>query len=318
MMAVRPNQNVTTLMSMKGKTDTKPMRRLSFETMRTLMDEHGQETLDGVFLKNDIAMVRSVKSLIKTFGSEEPFYLDDARLGIVRKGGCRHLLNLMETDLNEGDVVYIGRGSILQIGSMTEDFDVTGVAFDDDQLNVAFNGRPPSLFQQYACHRVLHASKEEHDIFSRYMDALWAITQLPYDTRRLAGQSVGPLLSLFELCLEHQEERKPEQVSHRREVFNRFVRLVNEHVQEAHTLDYYANHLCLTARYLGAIVKSISGETAKAWIDRALVSKAKVMLRHTDRQVAEVADTLGFPTSSFFCRYFRERTGCTPQEYRNG
>lgn len=302
---------------MKRKTDTPPLRRLSFETMRALMDRRGLKGIDGIFLKNDIAMARSAKPLIKNFASAEPFYLDDARLGIVRKGHCHYSLNLMETDFREGDVVYIGRGSIVQIGSMTDDFDITGVAFDDDQLNFAFNGRPPSLFQQYACHRILHASKEEFDTFSRCMDALWAITQLPYDTRRLAGQSVGPLISLFELCLAHQNERKPEQVSHRREVFNRFVRLVNEHVHEAHTLDYYADRLCLTARYLGTIVKDISGETAKTWIDWALVSKAKVMLRHTDRQVAEVADALGFPTSSFFCRYFHERTGCTPQEYRN-
>lgn len=73
-----------------------------------------------------------------------------------------------------------------------------------------------------------------------------------------------------------------------------------------------------TARYLGTIVKDINGETAKTWIDRALVSKAKVMLRHTDKQVSEVADALGFPTSSFFCRFFREHAGYTPQEYRNG
>lgn len=306
------------MMNRKSKTDIQPLRRLSFETMRAIMDEHSKDGIDGIFLKDNIAMARSAKPLIRNFASAEPFFFEDPRILIVRKGQCHYSLNLMETDFREGDVVYIGRGSILQIGGMTEDFDVTGVAFDDSQLNLAFNSRPSSLFQQYASHRILHASKEEFDVFSRYMDALWAITQLPYDTRRLAGQSVGPLLALFELCLDHQEERKPEQVSHRREVFNRFVRLVNEHVHEAHTLDYYADRLCLTARYLGAIVKDISGETAKAWIDRSLVNKAKVMLRHTDRQVAQVADALGFPTSSFFCRYFREHTGSTPQEYRKG
>ena len=42
------------------------------------------------------------------------------------------------------------------------------------------------------------------------------------------------------------------------------------------------------------------------------------MLRHSDKQVAEIANLLGFPNSSFFCRYFKEHTGSTPQEYRNG
>lgn len=87
---------------MKRKTDTPPLRRLSFETMRALMDRRGLKGIDGIFLKNDIAMARSAKPLIKNFASAEPFYLDDARLGIVRKGHCHYSLNLMETDFPRG------------------------------------------------------------------------------------------------------------------------------------------------------------------------------------------------------------------------
>lgn len=303
-------------MKRERETDTQPLRRLSFETMRAIMDKHIGNDIDGIFLEDNIAMARSAKPIIRNFASPEPFFFEDARILIVRKGRCHYSLNLLETDFLEGDVVYIGRGSILQIGQMTEDFDITGVAFDEEQLNLAFNGRPPSLFQQYACHRILHASKEEFATFGRCMDALWSITQLPYDTRRLTGLSVGPLLSLFELCLEHQEERKHEPVSHRRKVFDHFVSMVNEHAQEAHTLDYYADRLCMTSRYLGTIVSDISGETAKEWIDRALVIKAKIMLRHTDEQVTQIADSLGFPNSSFFCRFFKQHAGISPLAYR--
>ena len=301
---------------MKKATDVHPLRRLNFDNMISIMAERGKDGVDGFFLKNNIAMARSVKLLLETFAIEDPFCLEDARLGIVRKGSAHYFLNLIDSTLKEGDVVFLGRGSIVQIGELSADFDITGVAFDDSQLSMAFNGNVPSLFQQYAFHRVLHASPAEFDAFGRCLDALWSITQLPFDTRYVAGQYVGPMLSLYELCLSRQEERRLEPVSHRREIFNRFISLVNEHVQEAHALEYHADRLCLSARYLGTVVKAISGETAKSWIDRALVTKAKVMLRHTDRQVSEIADLLGFPNSSFFCRFFRERTGCTPQQYR--
>lgn len=92
--------------------------------------------------------------------------------------------------------------------------------------------------------------------------------------------------------------------------------MVNEHAQEAHTLDYYADRLCMTSRYLGTIVSDISGETAKEWIDRALVIKAKIMLRHTDEQVTQIADSLGFPNSSFFCRFFKQHASISPLAYR--
>lgn len=200
----------------------------------------------------------------------------------------------------------------------TVEYTVNDIQKTTDSLrNMAFNGRPPSLFQQYACSRILHASPQEFEAFHQSINALWTVTQLPYDTLRLAGLYVGPLLSLFDLCLERQEERQPERMSHKQEVFNRFIRLVNKHVQEAHTLDYYADRICLTPRYLGTIVKEISGETAKNWIDRALITKAKVMLRHTDQQIIQIADHLGFPNCSFFCKFFKQKTGMTPQSYRD-
>lgn len=48
----------------------------------------------------------------------------------------------------------------------------------DSRLNMAFNGRPPSLFQQYACFRILHASPQEFEAFHQSINALWTVTQL--------------------------------------------------------------------------------------------------------------------------------------------
>ena len=74
--------------------------------------------------------------------------------------------------------------------------------------------------------------------------------------------------------------------------------------------------MCMTPRYLSTIIKQVSGITAKEWIDRAVVTNAKVMLRYSSRQVAEVAYALNFPNVSFFCKFFKHATGQTPQEYR--
>ena len=46
------------------------------------------------------------------------------------------------------------------------------------------------------------------------------------------------------------------------------------------------------------------------------MTNAKVMLRYSSRQVAEVAYVLNFPNVSFFCKFFKHATGQTPQEYR--
>ena len=78
----------------------------------------------------------------------------------------------------------------------------------------------------------------------------------------------------------------------------------------------YARKMCLTDRYLGTVVKAISGQTGKEWIDRALITSAKVLLKHSDKSIAQIAEELDFPTVSFFCKYFKRLTQITPNQFR--
>ena len=62
----------------------------------------------------------------------------------------------------------------------------------------------------------------------------------------------------------------------------------------------------------------LAGVTAKDWIDRATITLAKVMLRHTTKNISQISDELHFPNDSFFCKYFKRLTGHTPLGWRNG
>jgi AraC-like DNA-binding protein len=75
--------------------------------------------------------------------------------------------------------------------------------------------------------------------------------------------------------------------------------------------------MCITEKYLCLVVKSTSGKTPREWIDRAAVNNAKVLLKHTDMQISQISDRMNFPRSSAFCKYFKRKTGLTPQEYRD-
>ena len=45
------------------------------------------------------------------------------------------------------------------------------------------------------------------------------------------------------------------------------------------------------------------------------MQEAKLMLRHTDKLVYQIADELNFPNASFFSKYFRRMAGMTPNDY---
>ncbi|MBO7637221.1 MAG: helix-turn-helix domain-containing protein, partial [Paludibacteraceae bacterium] len=44
--------------------------------------------------------------------------------------------------------------------------------------------------------------------------------------------------------------------------------------------------------------------------------EAMVLLKNTNMTLKEIVAELNFPTATFFCRYFKQHTGFSPNEYR--
>lgn len=109
-----------------------------------------------------------------------------------------------------------------------------------------------------------------------------------------------------------------QQRTRQEEVFNRFLLLVNKYAIRERNIIFYAERLYLTPRYLSTLIRQTSGRTVMDWVNEAVVQEAKLLLRHSDKLVYQIADELNFPNASFFCKYFRRLTGKTPHEYRLG
>lgn len=80
---------------------------------------------------------------------------------------------------------------------------------------------------------------------------------------------------------------------------------------------FYADNLCVTPHYLGVIIKSETGETAREWIENSLTVSMQVALRNSNKTLKQLAASFNFSSSSAFCKFFKRRTGLTPNEYRN-
>ena len=113
---------------------------------------------------------------------------------------------------------------------------------------------------------------------------------------------------------ERQPEVKPSRQEH---VFNQFIDLVNKHGSRERRIQFYAERLLLSPNRLSTIIKDYSGHTIMEWLNEKTLLQAKVLLRHSDLMIYEIADRLGFPEPTAFNRYFKREVGVTPSEYRN-
>lgn len=101
------------------------------------------------------------------------------------------------------------------------------------------------------------------------------------------------------------------------QIFNRFMKLLEAYHTKERSLQFYADKMCLTPKYVSGAIKSFSGKGALDWINEYVVLEAEIMLRYTEKTVQEIAYALNFPTQSAFGKYFKQKLGMSPQLYRN-
>ncbi len=94
-----------------------------------------------------------------------------------------------------------------------------------------------------------------------------------------------------------------------------FIRLVQRHCKEHRDLGFYAEELCITPKYLSRIVPRVTGKKALGIIRENVISEARLLLGERDLDIQQISALLGFPSASYFSRYFHEATGMSPSKY---
>lgn len=298
------------------KMKKKRPERFDLSLIRDAVEQNADGAL-GFYYNSDFAVLHGQGAGIFHFffRRKTPLLINDYRMGLVVKGEVCGRINLIERHIKAGMMAFVGPGSIVEPISASPDLQIKGVAlFNDLPFSV---GRAPALFNGSMRDYQMQVDAEQYALIEQIIESLWLMVHTHPFCREAFDAIVASLMQYYNHLYGLDVERRMSP-SHGTDIFNRFIQLVNSHVRQEHKMGYYANRMCLTQRYLGSVVREVSGASAKEWIDRALVTEAKVVLKHSDKSVAQIAEDLHFPSPSFFSKYFRRLTGLTPAEYRQG
>jgi AraC-like DNA-binding protein len=95
-----------------------------------------------------------------------------------------------------------------------------------------------------------------------------------------------------------------------------FLRLIDLDFQTKQNVEEYAHLLAVTPDYLSEVTKQTTGQTASTHIHQRVLLEAKRLLAHTDHNINEICDELGFKDPSYFSRFFKRKTGQPPLLFR--
>lgn len=135
-----------------------------------------------------------------------------------------------------------------------------------------------------------------------------AITDINQAT--VVSQIVRVIMAVFKQTVSDQRHFSPNVMA--------TCRIVEKKYREALSLSIVADELHLNAVYLGQLFKQDTGRSFSQYLNDYRINVAVDMLRNPSLDVNYIATEVGYQNQSYFYRIFKQQTGMTPMEYREG
>jgi AraC-like DNA-binding protein len=234
----------------------------------------------------------------------------------LKKGYLRGRCNLMDIEAMAPCMSILLPDQILEFTESSEDLEGMVVLMSErftDRLNIKVDF---DLMQTFQSQRVIPLNEEALATMLQFCEMVKRLSQFP-DHPFLMETAVN-LTRAFFFGAGYFFHQRPETVTHSRgeQLVDRFLKLVQMHCRKERQLDFYAQELCISSKYLAATVKTVTGKTAGDWIEDYVMLEAKAMLTNTDMTISQISDHLHFPDTSTFGKYFRRHTGLSPKEFK--
>ena len=248
-------------------------------------------------------------------------------LFLKKTTGC--VINYGKTvyDFDDETVVSFAPGQTVGIHRLEDGPapEAVGLLFHPDFLHRTSLGQRMKQYSffSYASNEALHLSTEERIILQDYMEKIVLELQHPIDkfSKSLIVSNIEVLLNY---CMRFYERQFITREDMNHDALTRFERLLDDYLysdaaarEGIPTVKYFADKICLSPNYFGDLVKQETGKTAQEYIQLKMIAVAKERMLDPDKNIKQIAESLGFQHPQHFVRFFKRQEGCTPKEFRN-
>lgn len=280
---------------------------------------------------------------------EGPQVLTYGAILICRKGKARLNVNYKDWELYEGAVITLFPNDVVELkvdgdckSPETENGDFKSPQTENGDCKspqTANNFQAeilkynPSLLREASLQleQTVYSSlrkdrcRQDTPVVTNIINGMFSLLKVYFDQSECTCISQLVLCQLkaffigFHEYLQRNPQYRPDEVkSYRvRELFNRFMMLLERDYKISRDVNYYAAQMNISSKYLTNIVSQVTGHTPKTIIDQYVILQLKMHLKRTTQSIKEMAWEFHFADVSFFCRYFKKHTGLTPQQIRS-
>ena len=226
-------------------------------------------------------------------------------------------------DFDEGGMVYTAPNQLMATADDTEYSGYTLLVHPDFIRNYPLGKNIKNFgFFSYDVHEALHLSDKEKNIILNIFRNMEEELHSAID-----DFSQDVMIAQIELLLHYSNRFYKRQFITRKAVnsdmLSRLENLVDDYLNSETalmkglpTVQYFAEQLAVSPRYLGDMLRSLTGQNVQQYIHHKLIEKAKEILVNGNLSVAEIAYQLGFEHPQSFNKLFKRKTNLSPLEFR--
>lgn len=256
----------------------------------------------------------------------ESFRPEAKGFALVTKGDLAIKLNNEKMDLATAEMIILSQENIYKLKDYSEDLSFYILLFNEESfkqhINFNFNRLISLRIIQNRTNQTDYKIKLDTDDAKRYTE--W-IKQLSYfqqeeNTHQFKEQitvSLGALIA-FSLAdkLSTNWKRNTNTSLRKKQITQAFIQLAEGHFKQKRNLEFYANRLHISIKYLSNSVRDTTGLAPTSFLSNFVISEAKDLLLNTSDPIYQIAESLNFADAYSFSKFYKKNTGISPSEFR--
>lgn len=288
------------------------------------------DSVDSFNVYNEHITVNPWVSIID-FSKSTPKYREWMRLGfyciMLKDIHCGDLkYGISQYDYDAGTLLFFAPNQIYKVdkvGTMSVPQGLC-LVFDEELI------RGTSLqkhihhysFFSYEHNEALHVDEEER---KNMVEILTKISreispELDVLSKKLI---VSHIELLLDYCSRYYQRQFMSRQPLHQHISDKFTDLVRDYIMTSKSDDYglpsvnyFADKLHISSNYLGDIIKKETQQAPIEIMHQIMINQAKELLHDFEKNISEISHQLGFTYAAHFTRFFKNKMGVSPNEYR--
>ncbi len=266
--------------------------------------------------------VYTEETLFETAAAGRPYRPKRPSILFVKKGHIRIKEQINEIEISSASFLLINTKYVYEILDIEPHTELRLLGYNRDFVeHSTFQLNKVKVYKDLKnqLKRVFTLQPVEFDVF-------WEnIALLTYYTKNHTAITYAEQIiqNYFNILLYHLvsivaplHEEQLSQLNRQQKLTYDFVNLVSAHYLQSKSVQFYADALHISIRYLSAVVKEVAQRTPNQIISEFIVNEAKAQLSNPSIALKEIGNKLHFSDQYAFTHFFKKHLNMSPTQYR--